>query len=160
MFFPRGGSAQVVRYLARNLPPYGWEPTIVVGSSHDQADAEEFYKGLDVRPVDYTAALGSADPLMADPPLHPSYEDRPGEPDRIFAGVDGATYEHLVAAWERQLRDAGAADADVLHLSHLTPMNEAAERAFPDVPRVGHLHGTELLMLRDIEQDPGRWPYG
>ena len=160
MFFPRGGSAQVVRYLARNLPPYGWEPTILVGSARDDADAQEFYEGLDVRPVDYTAALESPDPLMADPPLHPSYEDRPGEPDRIFAGVDDATYEHMVAAWERLLRDAGAADADVLHLSHLTPVNEAAERAFPDIPRVGHLHGTELLMLRDIEQDPDRWPHG
>jgi glycosyltransferase involved in cell wall biosynthesis len=35
-------------------------------------------------------------------------------------------------------------------------MHEAAMRSFPDVPRVGHLHGTELLMLRDIE----RWEYG
>jgi glycosyltransferase involved in cell wall biosynthesis len=160
MFFPRGGSAQVVRYLARNLPRYGWEPTILAGSAPGEANAEEFFAGLDVRPVDYTAALASDDPLMADPPLHPSYEDRPGEPDRIFAGVDDATYEHLVAAWEKQLRRAGAADADVLHLNHLTPMNEAAERSFPDVPRVGHLHGTELLMLRDIEQDPDRWPHG
>ena len=45
-------------------------------------------------------------------------------------------------------------DADVLHLHHLTPINEAAERAFPDVPRVGHLHGTELLMLREIDEGP------
>ena len=25
MFFPRGGSAQVARYLARSLPEAGWE---------------------------------------------------------------------------------------------------------------------------------------
>ena len=56
--------------------------------------------------------------------------------------------------WERQLAEAGAADADVLHLHHLTPINEAAERAFPDVPRIGHLHGTELLMLREIDAGP------
>jgi glycosyltransferase involved in cell wall biosynthesis len=160
MFFPRGGSAHVVRNVARNLPESGWEPTIVVGSAKDQADAPSFFDGLDVRPVDYTAALESADPLRADPPLHPSYEDRPGEPDRVFAGVDDETYEHLVAAWERELRDAGAGDADLIHLNHLTPMNEAAERAFPDLPRIGHLHGTELLMLREIEENPDRWEHG
>jgi glycosyltransferase involved in cell wall biosynthesis len=154
MFFPRGGSAQVVRYVARNLTDNGWEPTIVAGSGPGHADARSFFEGLDVHPVDYTAALDAPDPLRADPPLHPSYEDRPGEPDRVFAKVDEETYEHLVAAWERELRAAGAADADVLHLSHLTPMNEAAERAFPAVPRVGHLHGTELLMLRAIDEGP------
>jgi glycosyltransferase involved in cell wall biosynthesis len=42
----------------------------------------------------------------------------------------------------------------VLHLNHLTPINEAAARSFPDVPVVGHLHGTELLMLRAIEEGP------
>jgi glycosyltransferase involved in cell wall biosynthesis len=154
MFFPRGGSAQVVRYMARNLRDNGWEPTIVAGSAEGHADAAEFFGDLDVRPVDYSAALASDDPLRADPPLHPSFEDRADAPDRVFARVDDATYEHLVDAWERELRAAGAADADLLHLNHLTPMNEAAERAFPDVPRIGHLHGTELLMLREIEQGP------
>jgi len=42
----------------------------------------------------------------------------------------------------------------VLHLNHLTPINEAAIRSFPDVPRIGHLHGTELLMLREITEGP------
>ena len=154
MFFPRGGSAQVVKYVARNLPEHGWEPTIVVGSAKDEADAKAFYEGLDVRPVDYGPALEADDPLRADPPLHPSYEDREDAPDRVFAKVDDETYEHLVSAWEEHLRDAGAADADLLHLNHLTPMNEAAERAFPDVPRIGHLHGTELLMLREIDDGP------
>src|SRR5205814_9274185 len=50
--------------------------------------------------------------------------------------------------------EAGAAHADVLHLQHLTPMDEAATRSFPDVPVVGHLHGTELLMLSAIERGP------
>src|SRR3954453_23028093 len=154
MFFPRGGSAQVVRYLAKNLPDNGWEPTIVAGSAPGEADAPSFFDGLDVRPVDYSGALESDAPLLADPPMHPSFEDREDAPDRVFAKVDDETYEHLVTAWEKQLTDAGAADADVLHLNHLTPINEAAERAFPDVPRIGHLHGTELLMLREIDQGP------
>src|SRR5207253_3110318 len=44
-----------------------------------------------------------------------------------------------------------------LHLNHLTPMHEAAIRSFPQVPRIGHLHGTEMLMLRDIRD--GRWKH-
>ena len=48
----------------------------------------------------------------------------------------------------------------MLHLHHLTPLNEAAARVAPDVPVVGHLHGTELLMLEAIEADPGRWAHG
>jgi glycosyltransferase involved in cell wall biosynthesis len=86
--------------------------------------------------------------------MHPSFEDRDDAPDRVFAKVDDETYEHLVEAWEKHLREAGAGDADIIHLNHLTPMNEAAERAFPDVPRIGHLHGTELLMLREIDEGP------
>ena len=154
MFFPRGGSAQVMRYLGKSLREHGWQATIVAGSAPGEADAGGFFRGLDVRPVDYAEALEARDPLRADPPLHPSYEDRAGAPDRLFAKVDEATYEHLVSAWERELRAAGAADADLIHLNHLTPMNEAAERAFPDVPRIGHLHGTELLMLRAIDEGP------
>jgi glycosyltransferase involved in cell wall biosynthesis len=160
MFFPRGGSAQVMRYLAKNLPDHGWEPTIVAGSASGEADAREFFRGLDVRAVDYRGALEADDPLRADPPMHPSYEDREDAPDRVFAKVDEQTYEHLVAAWERELREAGAGDADIIHLNHLTPVNEAAERAFPDVPRVGHLHGTELLMLREIDAGaPPSWSH-
>ena len=48
----------------------------------------------------------------------------------------------------------------MLHLHHLTPINAAAARVAPDVPVVGHLHGTELLMLEAIEADPGRWAHG
>jgi glycosyltransferase involved in cell wall biosynthesis len=153
MFFPRGGSSHVVRNLAAFLPDAGWDVTVVTGSlgaPGKESNAETFFKGFDIHSLDYTAAIEAADPLRADPPMHPSFEDRPGAPDRVFADVDDETYEHLVAAWQRALEEAGAADADLLHLNHLTPMHEAAMRSFPDVPRVGHLHGTELLMLREI----------
>ena len=63
-------------------------------------------------------------------------------------------------AWARALAAAGAADADVLHLHHLTPLNEAAARVAPGVPVVGHLHGTELLMLEAIEEGGAEWPHG
>ena len=157
IFFPRGGSAQVARYLAGALPAAGWEATIACGSLGpvgEESHAAGFYGGLDVRPLDYTVAGQAPDPLRADPPFQPSYEDREGAPDRIFASVDDRDYERLVEAWIDHLGRADAAKADVLHLHHLTPVNEAAERAFPAVPRVGHLHGTELLMLREIDEGP------
>jgi glycosyltransferase involved in cell wall biosynthesis len=163
MFFPRGGSAHVTRSLARELVKLGCKVTIVCGSlriAGRPGDAREFFAGLDIRPVDYTAALEAEDPLRADPPMHPSYEDRPDAPDRVFASVDDDIYEHLVATWMRALSDAGAAQANILHLNHLTPLNEAAARIAPHVPVVGHIHGTELLMLEDIAQGaPKGWIY-
>ncbi|HEX4733107.1 MAG TPA: glycosyltransferase family 4 protein [Thermoleophilaceae bacterium] len=161
MFFPRGGSSHVVRNLARFLPDTGWDVTLLTGSlgaRGKESNAQTFFEGFDIHSLDYTAALGAPDPLRADPPMHPSFEDRPDADDRVFAKVDDETYEHLVRAWEAALREAGAADADLLHLNHLTPMHEAAIRSFPDVPRVGHLHGTELLMLNEITRG-APWPY-
>src|SRR3954447_778902 len=157
MFFPRGGSSHVVRNLAHFLPAAGWDVTVLTGSlgaAGKESNAQTFFKGFDIHSVDYSVAIEAPDPLRADPPFHPSFEDRPDAPDRLFAKVDDDTYEHLVAAWEAALEEAGAAEADLLHLNHLTPMHEAAIRSFPNVPRVGHLHGTEMLMLRDIAAGP------
>ncbi len=161
-FFPRGGSAHVARNLAHGLPAAGWSARIVSGSVRRPGwpgDAAVFYAGLDVRPVDMTAALEAPDPMAADPPLHPSYEDRPGAPDRVFAALDDVEYERQVDAWARALEAAGASAADVLHLHHLTPIHAAAGRVAPGVPVVGHLHGTELLLLEAMEADPGRWAH-
>src|SRR5918992_5809415 len=138
LFFPRGGSAQVARYLGRSLPGAGWEVSIACGSlgaPGQESHAESFYSGLEVHPLDYTAAAEAPDPLEADPPFQPSYEDRADAPDRVFARVDDAACERLAATWRRQLEEAGAAEADLLHLHHLTPIHEAAQGAFPDVPR-------------------------
>jgi glycosyltransferase involved in cell wall biosynthesis len=162
-FFPRGGSAHVARSLAHALPHAGWDVTVVSGSITQPGhpgDAHEFYRGLDVRPLDMTRALRAPDPMLADPPMHPSYEERPGAPDPVFASLDDHRFEHQVLAWCRTLQSVGAAHADVLHLHHLTPMHEAAERVAPGVPVVGHLHGTELLMLEAIAADPHRWEHG
>jgi glycosyltransferase involved in cell wall biosynthesis len=162
-FFPRGGSSHVARSLATALPRAGWDVTVLSGSlslPDRPGDAADFYRGLDVRPVDMTGAIGALDPLLADPPMHPSYEERPGAPDRIFAALDDDAFEHQVTAWCRALQSVGAAHADVLHLHHLTPLNEAAARVAPEVPIVGHLHGTELLMLEAIDVEPHRWPDG
>ena len=149
MFFPRGGSAHVARALAAALPAHGWDVTLVSGSRSGHGDARAFYAGLDVHAVDFDAG---------DAPMHPSYEDRPDAPDRVFAAVDDAEHERHVDAWADALTEAGAAGHDVLHLHHLTPMHEAAAQVAPGVPVITHLHGTELLMLEAIA-DGAPWPY-
>jgi glycosyltransferase involved in cell wall biosynthesis len=162
LFFPRGGSSHVAHNLASALPEAGWTASILSGSLRipgRPGDARAFYAGLDVHTVDFTAALHAPDPLRADPPFHPSYEERSGAPDPIMCSLDDVHAERQVAAWARALAAAGAPDADVLHLHHLTPLNEAAQRVAPGVPVIGHLHGTELLMLEQIEAEPHRWPY-
>jgi glycosyltransferase involved in cell wall biosynthesis len=159
-FSPRGGSAHVARSLAAALGGVGWGVTVLSGSVQGPGDARRFYAGLDVRPHDFTRALDAPDPMRADPPMHGSYEDRADAPDRVFASLDDDAYERQVVGWCRALQSVDAASADVLHLHHLTPLNAAAARVAPEVPVVGHLHGTELLMLEAIEADPERWPHG
>src|SRR5579884_1382063 len=127
LFSPRGGSAFAARSLMRGLRGHGWTVKLVAGSRSDlgrDGDARAFY-GEDVHAVSFDAALGTPDPMAyeASPgsaPMHPSYEDRPGAPDRVFAALDELQYERQVAAWAHALGDAGAASADVLHLHHLT----------------------------------------
>ncbi len=145
MFFPRGGSAHVAHALARGLGDHDWDVTVVSGSHAGHGDARVFYEDVALHAVDFDAG---------DAPMHPSYEDRPGAPDCVFAAVDDTAYARHVDAWARALADAGAADHDVLHLHHLTPLYEAAARVAPGVPIVGHLHGTELLMLERIADGP------
>ncbi|MDQ1630416.1 MAG: D-inositol-3-phosphate glycosyltransferase [Frankiaceae bacterium] len=167
MFWPRGGSAQVVRYLAPALGDAGWPVRLVTGSrgpADEPGNARSFFAGQDVVPVDFSAALACAergdDPLDQPVPLHPSFEDRPGAPDRVFAGVDDRLYGRQVDAWVEAL---GAADADtveVLHLHHLTPIAEAANRLSRPLPTVVHLHGTEMLMLEAIRRGaPFSWAH-
>jgi glycosyltransferase involved in cell wall biosynthesis len=162
-FFPRGGSAQVARALARALPAAGWQVTLAAGSlgrCGEPTHAASFFAGVGVEPLDYSPALELAEPLAAPVPFPPSYEDRPDAPDRVFAAVDAAAHGRLVAAWIDVLARAGAGRAELLHLHHLTPANEAVARSFPSLPVLGQLHGTELAMLRLIAAGaPPGWRY-
>ncbi|HSJ73409.1 MAG TPA: glycosyltransferase family 4 protein [Miltoncostaeaceae bacterium] len=164
MFFPRGGSAQVVRYLSREIARGGRvRPRVVSGSlgpAGAPGDAGHFFAGLDLVAVDYDAALAAPDPLAASPPMHPSYEDRPGAPDRVVASLDDAAAEHLVREWRRILAAPGVLDdVAVAHLHHLTPVHEALAILRPDLPVVTHLHGTELQMLEAIAAG-APWAHG
>src|SRR5215207_7524091 len=86
-FWPRGGSAQVVRYLAPEVVAAGWRLSLVAGSVGAPGDlgyAPEFFSPLPVTVVDYTGAMevwrAGGDPFRAKVPMHPSFEDRPGAP--------------------------------------------------------------------------------
>jgi glycosyltransferase involved in cell wall biosynthesis len=159
-FFPRGGSAQVARALNPALAQLGWEVTLAAGSlgqAGEQTHAPTFFSGVDLVTVDYSPDRQLGEGGV---PFQPSYEDRPGAPDRVFATVGDEPYERLVEVWADALDRAGAARAELLHLHHLTPANEAALRAFPAVPVVGQLHGTELALLRAIEAGaPAGWQF-
>lgn len=166
LFYPRGGSAQVVRYLAAALEPAGWATQLVCGSLGEPGDrthAASFFAPLRPRVADYGPAMAAAaagrDPIAEPVPLHPSYEDRPGAADRIFTAVAPELGEHLRAAWEPLLAPPGAPPPDVLHLHHLTPLHAAAAARLPQTPLVTHLHGTEVKMIQRAEREPDRWPY-
>lgn len=161
-FYPRGGSAHATRALARELGANGVEVTLLAGSRSDLGEAalaSHFYEGLDLFSVDFTPAIRSGDPLHYEggpltAPIHGSYEDRPGAIDPILAKLHDAELELQVQAWAGALERAAGDGTDLLYLHHLTPLNEAAARVLPQVPIIGHVHGTELLMLEEIEQGP------
>jgi glycosyltransferase involved in cell wall biosynthesis len=161
-FYPRGGSAHSARALARQLELQGLDVTLLSGSRTDLgplADARAFYAGIDVRSVDFTPALRSPQPLdfvgpACTAPIHGSFEDRVDAPDAVLTSLDDDRLELQVEAWADELERAAAGGVDRLYLHHLTPLNEAAARALPGVPIIGHIHGTELLMLEEIEAGP------
>lgn len=161
-FYPRGGSAQVVRYLGEALQTLGHEVTVACGSlgpSGVASNAATFFEGLDVHALDFTEAVDwfdqGRDPMTAPVPIHPSFEDRPGVPDRVFAAVGDEAYQHQVAAWQRLLSDVGS--PDVYHVHHLTHVNDAIDHLNAR-PIIAHLHGTELKMLEEIRRGGSeRW---
>jgi hypothetical protein len=52
----------------------------------------------------------------------------PAGPRRRRTTPSDASFERHVAAWSQAFEAADAAEADVLHLHHLTPLHEAAAR--------------------------------
>ena len=59
-FYPRGGSAQVVRYLGGALQTLGNDITVACGSLGPpgvRSNASTFFEGLDVQALDFTEAI-------------------------------------------------------------------------------------------------------
>jgi D-inositol-3-phosphate glycosyltransferase len=159
MFYPRGGSAQVVRYLSRALERTGWSARLAVGSLGpvgESTHAATIFGGLEVESAEYTPAFERferrEDHLALPMPFHGSFEDRAHAPDPVFAALDRRQTEIQIEAWGDVLERAGFAGVDVIHLHHLTPMHDAAARRFPDRPLVTHLHGTDLKMLDRVDR--------
>lgn len=172
IFYPRGGSAQVVRYLSYALRNLGHRVHVVTGSLHDgdpQHDARVFYSGLPVTEADYTEAWRGFreghDPISPrwEIPFHPSYEDKRDVPDRVFYRVSKTEYAALLASWRGLFaRVKEQFEPDIVHLHHLNHSHLAAAEVFAGSSRVTQLHGTELKMLERLdalgESDVGRSP--
>ena len=159
LFFPRGGSAQVARYLSTALAEADWSVALVTGSlGHpgEETHAPTFFAGTPLHYLDCSdavrafAAGGSA--IRAAVPMHPSYEDREDAPDVVFSAVPADLAGHLSAVWETPFRRAGADRADVFHLHHLTPQHDAVGRCWPQGAVVAHLHGTEIKFLEAVDE--------
>ena len=163
-FYPRGGSAQVVRYLGGALETLGRTVTVCCGSLGQPGSsphAATFFAGLDVQALDFTEAAAwfdqGRDPMAAPVPFPPSFEDRPDVPDRVFASLDDDVYRRQVAVWQSLLERVGL--PDLYHINHLTHVNDAVS-AVGARPTVVHLHGTELKMLAKIRLGGGeRWKH-
>lgn len=160
-FYPRGGSAQVARYLSRALVGTRWEPTVLsgsLGSEREPSHAGKFFSTLRCESLDYSPAVQSwaagADPMAATVPMHASYEDKPGVPDRAFARLDATAFRLQVRSWKLFLGERLSAVPSVVHLHHLTPIHEAVHQLWPHVPVITHLHGTELKMLAAHDSAP------
>ncbi len=158
-FYPRGGSAQVVRYLGGTLEKLGHAVTVCCGSlgpSGSSSHAATFFAGLDVQALDFSEAATwfeqGQDPMAAPVPFPPSFEDRPDVPDRVFVSLDDDAYHRQVAMWQSLLERVGL--PDLYHIHHLTQVNDAVA-AVGDRPTVVHLHGTELKMLAKIHLGGG-----
>jgi glycosyltransferase involved in cell wall biosynthesis len=162
IFYPRGGSAQVARYLSRALIEQGHEVHLITGTLRDgdpQHDANVFFGEISLTLVDYTEAWRGfkqgEDPLSEqwEVPFHPSYEDKAGVPDRVFYKLTDAEYRALLRCWTGVFEDVREHfQPDVLHLHHLTYAHVAAAQVFPVVPKLTQLHGTEIKMLERLNE--------
>jgi glycosyltransferase involved in cell wall biosynthesis len=159
-YFPRGGSAQVVRYLSRALVATRWRPTLFAGSlggPAENSNAQRFFGDIDCHSLDFSAAqsvwCAGGDPMAETVPMPASYEDKPGVPDRIFFDLDDAAYDRQVDCWTDFFAAHSEDAPTVVHLHHLTPMHEAVNALWPDARVITHLHGTELKMLASAHEE-------
>ena len=165
LFFPRGGSAHVARNLASALPAAGWDADDPVGLAALAGPAgrrARVLPGLDVRPVDMTArARARRTRMLADPPMHPVLRGPPGRAGpRLRAR--STTTRSSIRSRRGRARCRRPAPRTPTSCTCITSRRSTRrpQRVAPGVPVVGHLHGTELLMLEAIEADPCRWPHG
>ncbi|MEU2514504.1 glycosyltransferase family 4 protein [Streptomyces syringium] len=154
LFYPRGGSAQVIRYLLGELNTRGWTNRLHAGSLGglgDPSHGPSFYQGLDLHAYDYNDAFAAfrhgGNPQQSPLPFHPSYEDRGDCPDPLFSAVPPLDADSLTRAWARHLAAHRSTGPDLVHLHHLSHLQSSVRSAYPDTPVVTTLHGTELMLI-------------
>ena len=161
LFFPRGGSAQVVRYLATALVDADWSVELVTGSLGDPGEETH-------APTFFAGSRGPAPGLlrcMARVRSRPAERRRGSRADapllRRSRGAPPTSCSRRcrptsLITWRRSGRhpfvDAGADRADVFHLHHLTPQHDAVRSRWPRAAVVAHLHGTDMKFLEAVRQ--------
>ncbi|MEW2472027.1 glycosyltransferase [Streptomyces sp. NPDC046994] len=157
LFYPRGGSSLVVKYLTENLRAAGRPARVFAGSlgaPEVYSHAWSFYDPAHLVVSDYSPAVAAhsagRDPLSEPVPLHPSYEDRGDVPDRLFSAVSARITARIEDYWTSQFSTHDAGTGGLLHLHHLTPQYAAARRLGLTV--VTTLHGTELKFLEAAQR--------
>ena len=120
MFYPRGGSAQVARYLSGALLESGWEIVLASGSlgSPGERTTRHLLRGAAGRGGGLHARSRALrawwDQLAGPIPFHGSFEDRKEAPDPVFPALSPEQAEVQVSAWEGVLERAGFGDVDVV----------------------------------------------
>ena len=157
VFFPRGGSAYVVRYLSPALARAGWSVSLAVGSLGLPGEETHARRSSTVSTsTSLTSPMRSARSRPAATRSRPRCRCIPRTRTAPVLRTCcsrrcGPRSPSISARWDAPLLAAGADRADVFHLHHLTPQLDAAHRRWPEVPLVAHLHGTELKMIEAIE---------
>ena len=165
-FYPRGGSAQVVKYLSKALIKRGHEIKILSGSISGESgpvNAKVFFENLDVYEVDYKEsylAFSSGNPdymSSLKTPLSPSYEDKGSVPDKVFYKCTPLECENLISSWKVQFTELSKNfQPDIIHLHHLNHIHESLWGSpLRTTPKITQLHGTELKMLEIMEATEG-----
>ncbi|MEU0390501.1 glycosyltransferase [Streptomyces chartreusis] len=160
LFYPRGGSSLVAKYLTEHLRAAGRPARVfagTLGAPGDYSHAVSFYDPAHLVVSDYNPAAAAhtagRDPLEEPVPMHPSYEDRGNVPDRLFSAVAPRTAAGLEEYWTQRFAAHDAGAGGLLHLHHLTPQHAAARRLGQRV--VTTLHGTELKFLAAAQRRLG-----
>ncbi len=142
LFYPRGGSAYVVRYLSPALARAGWS----VVARGRVARGRRARRPTPRRSSTASTCTSSTPPTRcarsrraATRSPRPDRCTRrtrtaPASPTSCSPSVPPELADHLADVWEGPLRAAGADDADVFHLHHLTPQLDAAHAALAGRP--------------------------
>jgi glycosyltransferase involved in cell wall biosynthesis len=70
----------------------------------------------------------------------------------MFTAVAPKTITHVTDAWTRHLTTHRSMRPDLVHLHHLSHVQQAAAIAYPGIPKMTTLHGTDLKLLDQAQK--------